>query len=476
MHLEHKSNKIFWLLQFSVILILLLSNLTIKSLVPSFAANVFALVLIALIQFYLGLRFGMVFFITQLLILSNFTYGDNQCGLYNLTTFIALVLLISRSHNWRLSTKTKNFRLLVIFFFINALGYLLHPVEIVGILQGLVTFSCFIMIFMIVSEADFGLNDIGFIFKGLMIVQAYSLLINILKLLKIYDASLPMFGGVARIGSATQAGVMGNSELFAELNLIILIFITVVILSDVLRRRFSFSNLQLLFFFFISLANVILSRSRSVIILFILSLLYIILKLKSLIINRQTIRNSFILIGSTLLFFILFGAIINTKYSVLKFEKIKGFKLNKEQVISGYGLNRSDVFPMALARMKDQPWVIGYGWGNTERNRIAWGISNMPKVADFHNLFYSIPMIFGWIGLFIIVLLMLKTAFKLFIFKDDKLSYEDLILRRTIFFLMLIVLIVDQFKISAMRDPNYFMLFWIFLGISNSLSESKLSE
>ena len=49
----------------------------------------------------------------------------------------------------------------------------------------------------------------------------------------------------------------------------------------------------------------------------------------------------------------------------------------------------------------------------------------------------------------------------------------EVVLRRILFFLIMFVLIVDQFKISALRDPNYFMIFWIILGISNSITDTK---
>ena len=198
-----KNGNYYGKLFFSVIIILLLSNLTLKTLVPSFVVNAFAIGSIALIQCYCGLKNGIVFFVAQLLILSNFTYGNNQCGLYNLTTFVALVLLISSSKSWRISTKTKNIKWIVLLFFINVLGYLIHPVEFPGIIQGLITFSSFTLIFLLISDIELKLVDIGFIFKGLMIVQAYALLISVLKLVGLFDASLPMFGGGARIGSMT---------------------------------------------------------------------------------------------------------------------------------------------------------------------------------------------------------------------------------------------------------------------------------
>jgi len=471
-----KSRKQLWQLVFSVVFILILSNFSLKTIFPSLVINALSIVFIALIQFYYGFKNGIVFFIAQLLVLSNFTYGNNQGGLYNITTFIALVLLFSSSQNWRLTEKTSNFRWIILLGFINVLGYLFHQVEIAGIIQGFITFTSFLLIYLIISENEFQLSDISFIFKGLMIVQVFSLAINLLKLFDVYNSSLPMFGGESRIGSMTQAGVMGNSELFSELNVIILIFITAVILSKELKGRFLFSNFELFFFLYVSLANVILTRSKSGIILYVIALVYMLLKSKLFSLYQGDLRGLLILIVSVLSFFVFFGPIVNTKFSFTEFEILTDFRFNEDQIIKGYGLNRNNVFLMALDKLNERPWVIGYGWGNTERNRIAWGITNRPEIADFHNLYYSLPMIFGWIGFFIIVFLMLKTTLRLLQFKDNGLMYENVILRQVIFLLIMIVILIDQFKISAMRDPNYFMMFWIFLGLANSITSKHLQN
>ena len=144
--------------------------------------------------------------------------------------------------------------------------------------------------------------------------------------------------------------------------------------------------------------------------------------------SRGAILNSFIIkkiavLGFIiLLFFSLFGSFINLDYSLSEFDELSDFRFTEKQIIYGYGINRNNVFEMALARLNEQSWIIGYGWGNTERNKIAWGITSHPEIADYHNLYYSMPMIFGWIGVLIIIFLLFQTEIKLLIFKDNSLD------------------------------------------------------
>lgn len=464
-----KNSLSFIHLYISIVIILLLSNLTLKTLLPFDLVNISAVFLIGIIQFYYANRFGLIFFVTQLLLLSNFTYGNNQAGLYNFSTFLAIVILFSISKKFSINLRTRYFGLIFTLFLINCLGYVFYPIQISGIVQGFFTFSAFILIFLLVSNAYFSFNDFVFIFKNLVFIQFYSFVINLLKLFNLHFSSLIMFGGGEREGSLTQAGVMGNSELFAELNLIMLILVTILFLNKNLRVRFSIGYINLVASQIILSGNIFLTRSRSVILLYIFSLFVVVLASRK-IISFNRIVNLGALVISIILFFLLLGNVINIEYSVSEFNELSNFKFSEENVVEGYALNRSNVFPLALQRLSDRDWLIGYGWGNTERNRISWGLENYHEIADYHSLYFSLPMLFGWVGSSIVVYLMITLALQALRRSWLSLITADYQICFQFIFLILIVLIVDQFKISALRDPNFFMIFWIFLAISNSIT------
>lgn len=460
-------------LYFSIVIILLLSNLTLKTLVPSGLVNISAIFLIGIIQYYYANKFGLIFFVTQLVLLSNFTYGNNQAGLYNFTTLLTIVILLTTSKNWNINKRTRYFGLIFILFSVNFLGYVFYPIHITGMVQGFITFTAFLLIFLLVSQKQFNTREFVFIFKNLIFVQAYSLIINLLKLSNLHSSPLIMFGGSERVGSLTHAGVMGNSELFAELNLILLIFVTILFLNQKLRAQFSIGYLNLIAFQIILSANIFLTRSRSVILLYLLSIFVIVLTSKGLI-SKKSVVNLGALVLSIILFFLFLGNVIDFEYSFSEFDELSDFKFSHENVVEGYALNRSNVFPLALKRLSENEWLIGYGWGNVERNRTAWGLESYHEIADYHSLYFSLPMLFGWFGSAIIVYFMIALALQALRRSRKSINATDYPISFQFIFLMLIVLIADQFKISALRDPNFFMIFWILLAMANSITHHGL--
>jgi len=159
-----------------------------------------------------------------------------------------------------------------------------------------------------------------------------------------------------------------------------------------------------------------------------------------------------------------------TKSSKEDFEQLNQTSFSIQSVISGESINRYETFVQALKRLNSQSWFFGSGLGPLESNKIAWwGYSEDTPYIDFHNLYYSLPMIYGYIGSFIFLFIILRTIFLSMKsrIKISKGFYLKSMLIYMPFFWMLFLL--DEWKISMLRNNNYHMLVWMFLGLNMAM-------
>lgn len=135
------------------------------------------------------------------------------------------------------------------------------------------------------------------------------------------------------------------------------------------------------------------------------------------------------------------------------------------------GTSREESFSLGLASLKRENWIIGYGYSNGILNRIAWlGEENTDLMKkDFHNLFYSLPQLFGWLGAIAyisIFLITLKRMFKIYFSKKTILYYRLLSFS---FFILLLTHLMTEFSITSLTTPYYVMMIFIILGLANSV-------
>lgn len=472
MYSSREKENIFAVLLYSIV-ILFFANFTLQT---SFSSTIVysSIGLIILIELFLLINKGPFIYIVVIFIASNFVFGDNQGGLFNITSSISILIYLLLKKNVFSVIKldfSKERVLFALFFSFNILGYITHPViPFIDKLYGFLSLNGMLLVFFLSRSITITRNRIQLFIKSATIVLIYSSVISGLKFLRIINSPLVILGGGSRFGSMTQAGVMGNSELFAELNLFFLIILTFVVLSKKINLELRLSNVFLIISYIALTGNLIATRSRSALILFSIYLLYILfsrkLRHKLKILPQRLFLFSMIFSGVI----VLMALYVNLNDSLSEFKVLQTENWTFEGIINGNDINRSNVFPIALARMASEPWIVGFGWGNTKSNRTAWGISKYdPKlVAGYHNLYYSLPMIFGWVGgvaFLLIFILVIKELYSIVRRKNKPL----IIFFAYSFLMILIFLLIDQFKISMLRTPNYFMIIWIFLGFSYSL-------
>jgi hypothetical protein len=234
-------------------------------------------------------------------------------------------------------------------------------------------------------------------------------------------------------------------------------------------RVYSLKNIYLYIGLFGSIFNLLMSRSRSVIILLIIYYLMLGFYLFFIAGRRGTSKIK-LLIGVLviLIIFKVISSLIGTQYLVNRLTSVNTSNITVESVLSGEAINRDYAFSFFYKRLKDKSWWLGYGWGSNYSNRVAWFVNPDVLRSGYHSLYFSLPMLFGWLGslaflaIFFITLkrlyVMLRGNAKIFFLNPFALS---------LFFMMLFFL-VNEYKIEALRLPHYFMVIWIWLGMANA--------
>jgi hypothetical protein len=164
----------------------------------------------------------------------------------------------------------------------------------------------------------------------------------------------------------------------------------------------------------------------------------------------------------------------------LVFDRISEMNVSgKGNQTSDEAINRDLTFNYAYKRLAQRPWVVGDGYTTGEGYRKSlFGVESQSaaEVRDYHSLYLSLPIFFGWVGSFIFVLLVVLSL--LFyvnnMFKVPRWSFAFYISLG--FFLTWLMLFINEYKIQFLRDPNYFFLIWFWMAVSLNLSKKFSNE
>jgi len=265
--------------------------------------------------------------------------------------------------------------------------------------------------------------------------------------------------------------MLGDSELYGEHGLLILLFYIPFLLSTITKTKIFISEKFLYFGILFSSVNLLFSRSRSVFMLGVtgILLLFVFLRVFDLKVINKTGKFIPGLLASIMVLFLV-GQLININYVFDRLRDVEFEEMSVSGFISGEKINRSYAFSFALERLKSDSWQVGFGWGTIDSNRTAWFVDPDVPRADSHSLYLSLPMIFGWVGSAAFLAIILITFFRLSKFLIEyRRSTSYLLLPALGFSLMLIFFLFNEYKINAMRWPHYYMIIWIWLGMSNAV-------
>jgi hypothetical protein len=412
-----------------------------------------------------------IYFSLLIFIVAHFTtYMNNQGGLWLILFFFTFVINYKK-FEIKLKNQNKIQRIFLIILIVSNLAGLMfkNPMSILIKAQSFIVFITLICTYLYFSNLKLTNSHL----KSLLLVWASLIILcfivalnqKYLFIVSPQNAFLPVRTNDEFVAYSTNraSSIINDYELFAEFSVLSLIIFLSYYFSNNdynINKRFN------LIIILLCLLNILLSGTRSAIMISILAVIIIMMKLML----TRKVRHMLSLLGLIIIvviFSLFLGNKIGLDVITERFNEID--KISSKGIVSGDDLNRNTVYSLGYSRIENGTWWLGYGYGIVESNRNAWFTNPKFEYPDYHSLYLSLPMIFGWLGSFAFILLILSTMVKLItehIKRNLNSSHNSIIFG---FGLLLFAFLIHEYKISILREVNYVMLFFIWLGLSNSI-------
>lgn len=466
----------------------LAGHLLLKAYMPNTALGALGFLLIAaLFTYVLFIRKDTFGFILIIYVCSHFSYADNQGGLWNLMTFGLLVLYVFFSKQEREIPQNDILvvTLLGIFVLWNVLGWSLNnPMPIVQKMQGVAVLFGFLMMFHLASNIIITKERFQFFLSITFFMTVYQFVVALIQKYYIIDWNTPLIGGYSDKGTVlTHAmsppiGTLQHFELFGEYGVLVMCLMIPLLSARSTQNELNFGSYRVLITIILCLAIIMITSQRAPAILAVVVVVFYYFVLQTRIFAAiDRLSRQIWLVMAVILVIPVIGVYTGLDGLEEDFAQLKGTRFSLESVASGKAINRGSLTTIALKRIEHESWWAGFGYGVPRSNEWAWwGVDSKrggSKISDFHNLYLSLPMLYGWVGAMAFIAIIILTQWRLF-----KVSLK---FRQNINFLIVVALgftlfwgifLIDEFKISILRNPNYHMIFWIWLGLSNSITKT----
>ena len=452
------------------------------------------LLLVAMIFSYvLLIRRDTFGFIILVYISSHFSYGDSHGGLFNISAFVVLAVYLATNRVREISQQRDNvmFAVLLVFILWNVLGWgMKNPVPMIPRLEGIAAFFGFVLIFYLASNVLITKERFRLFLNVTFIMVFYQFMVALNQRYGLVGWNSPLVGGYIETGKlvtavteyAPTSGTLRHFELFGEYGALLTCLLVPFLSSSSTQRELRFGSNRIVVMIFICLSFTVLTSNRAAAILSVLAfvLYYLIFPMQIFSsIDRFGRQIRVILVIALLV--PLIGTFIGLTQLGEDFSSLSDKEFSTESIVSGESINRGGLITGGLMRIKQESWWVGYGYGVPRSNRWAWfGVDPEKKeavVSDFHSLYMSLPMVYGWIGSFAFLSMIVITATRLF---RVSLKYRKrksfLVVLAVGFTMFWFIFLVDQYKISILRNTNYQMIFWIWLGLSNAVFKTIRNE
>ncbi|HPJ68606.1 MAG TPA: O-antigen ligase family protein [Desulfobacteraceae bacterium] len=365
---------------------------------------------------------------------------------------------------------------LLVLLFTNILGYLVkNPSDRMDVFQSVIMFTGFIITFIYVQNFKFIQTQVRYI---LLIATFLSFILFIIALNQKFvfiDSSLFLLGanpGYPSVSSVKYAfegrfpSLFGDYELFSEFALLMFILGFSLFMDKNASHYFKlgYSPLFLMIFSFL---NTLITGTRSgFILIFAFIFIFFIFRMATLFTNKALLLVSFLIIMIPII--INFGDLFGFDVISNRLKEIDLTRLSVNSLVTGEEINRGYVYSEGYKRIGEENWTLGYGYGVSHSNSLAW-LGNLgplgSNIKDFHSLYLCIPMIYGWIGGITYLVLIIYTIVLLFksSLKKGNTSSRGIL---TAFAFMFTFFLINEIKINSLRSYNYHFLIWILLAMA----------
>ncbi|MGH1366132.1 MAG: hypothetical protein ACRBF0_21410 [Calditrichia bacterium] len=437
-----------------------------------------------LILFYVLCHKRDVFgFILIVFICCHFAYAESQGGLWNLLAFgLILIYYFTGKPIKRLGNSDFTMNSLLLALVIsNLVGWILRN-EMTGApyFLGIFSFLGMLLCYILMSRVVITPERVKVLLYTLCAMMITMFVVAMNQRFEIVTLNTPLLGsysadGLGQIsaGSIRATSSLRHSELFGEYSMLMITLAIPLIVSNMTQKFLKLRKGLVFWLLLFALFNVLLSGTRSAFLLVILTgIVYttFFLVIPIAIVDARRKYISYILIILTFLSVV--GTSVGLESTLTRLERTISDRssITVTDITSGEAINRGPLFLMGMQRISSDNWLVGYGSGIPLNNYNALFNGRSTIYSDFHSLYFALPIIYGWVGAFAylgIILVILLRLIKIMIsHRKTKHYLMPLIIGLSLFW---ILLLADQFKISILRMMNYQMLVWVFLGLSSAV-------
>lgn len=404
-------------------------------------------------------------------------------------TVIPFLLLLNHIRNYKMFVlENRILRILLIILIVtNFLGYFLkNTTDVSTRLQSAIIFCGAILTFLFVQRLSITKSRFALFIKMATVLSFILFAVSVNQKFVIIDTSLPILGAVRypSVSSLSHAfygrfpSLVGDYEIFAEISLLMFILSFCIVITKQSITYFNLGNFPIVLLF-ISFLNILMTGTRSAFLLsFVFIFIFFLFKIRLLFLN-STLR-SFLIILLFLPFILFLGKRVGLDIILERLNEINTKNISIQNLKSGEEMNRDIVYAAGYKRLAQDNWLVGYGFGRVDSNKIAWfGYAQESNanaiIEDFHSLYLSLPMIYGWIGGLSYLLMLVYIIILLFIkyFKERGAPFEGVTLGYAFVFLFFLI---DQIKINSLRYYNYHLLIWILMAFALSFLRIRNAE
>jgi hypothetical protein len=266
-------------------------------------------------------------------------------------------------------------------------------------------------------------------------------------------------------------GTFGHYELLGEYSTLM-----TMLLIPLVSSRFSRKNLRLPLFLLnlivlAFLIIIILSETRSSVILVCIGVCAYMALFPVLRIGAIDDRRGFVILMAIVVISVAsLWDVIGGEYLWRRLSEIDVGSTSLSSIESGETLNRYAAYSVGVERIGQMDWIFGFGSGIPESNRMAWFGPRGSNFEDFHSLYLSLPPLYGWLGAAGFVLLVAVTAGRCFRasieYRREVHYLQPLCLGMAVLWVMFLI---NEYKINITRLANYQMMIWIWLGLTDAV-------
>lgn len=463
---------------FLAFLFLASAHLAIKDFFPNPAVWVIgAGLIVALGSWWIVIRQDEFGFLLALFICCHFAFADNQGGLWSYVllatvfigfTFNSIIIKLS-SIPWYINL------LVLIFFFHQILGTIYNEYSFISNIQSTAVAISQLIVFYYFATQEASSSNLKRFFSAWFILICwifFSALNQQYHWVKTPSPLLPQrymaFGKISSI----PAGSFGNSELFAEYFCMIFAMALTIISHFKELAKLRIKLIFPLLIILISTGSLIMGASRAAVLLAVAAAVFIFVTNFIATPSFNNLKRILLLLFSFLTVALMiweFGSYFGMADMIDDFSHLNPSKISVENVISGKGINRT--FKPAYRRLSNGSWWVGNGFNLPENNTQSLGLAK--GASDYHSLYLCLPFFYGWLGAASFVLIVILTGSRIFIYYLKSLRSKHFLMPIA-FGLSIVwgIFLMDQYKISITRNPSYFLMTWMMLGLTHSISNS----